>query len=99
MLPSKLELKIREGSGRLAPLANVSFTTFAYVSPVQTIPPRDQTGTPAIPLDGFFHFRSSTISGTASKISARIRAKVSPRQSAGGDFDLGAILGLLVAMD
>ena len=47
----------------LAPWANVSFTTFLYVSPVQTIPSCDQTGTPAIAFDGFLHFRSSIISG------------------------------------
>src|SRR6185369_10741795 len=82
VLPSKLELKRREGSGRLAPWANVSFTTFLYVSPVQTMPLCDQTGTPAIAFDGFFHFRSSIISGSASRISARMRAKVCSRQSA-----------------
>ena len=65
----------------LAPRANVSFTTFAYVSPVQTIPSCDQTGTPAIAFDGFLHFRSSIISGSASRISARMRARVSSRQS------------------
>ena len=81
VLPSKLELKRRDGSGRLAPRANVSFTTFLYVSPVQTIPWCDQTGTPAIAFDGFFHFRSSIISGSASRISARMRARVSSRQS------------------
>src|SRR4051794_18558899 len=79
VLPSKLELKSRDGSGMLAPRANVSFTTFAYVSPVQTIPLCDQTGIPAIAFDGFLHFRSSIISGSASRISARIRARVSPR--------------------
>src|SRR6266567_1673528 len=52
VLPSRLELKRRDGSGRLAPRANVSFTTFVYVSPVQTIPLCDQTGTPAIAFDG-----------------------------------------------
>jgi hypothetical protein len=57
----------------------VSFTTFAYVSPVQTIPLCDQTGTPAIAFDGFLHFRSSVISGSASRISARMRASVSSR--------------------
>src|SRR5262245_63200951 len=81
VLPSKLELKRRDGSGRLAPRANVSFTTFLYVSPVQTIPLCDQTGTPAIAFDGFLHFRSSIISGSASRISARVRARVSARQS------------------
>ena len=81
VLPSRLELKRRDGSGMLAPRANVSFTTFVYVSPVQTIPSCDQTGTPAIAFDGFLHFRSSIISGSASRISARMRARVSSRQS------------------
>src|SRR5205814_200533 len=79
VLPSKLELKRRDGSGMLAPRANVSFTTFEYVSPVQTIPWCDQTGTPAIAFEGFLHFRSSIISGSASRISARMRARVWPR--------------------
>src|SRR5687768_3699644 len=72
VLPSKLELKRRDGSGILAPRANVSFTTFVYASPVQTIPWCDQTGVP-------IHFHSSVISGSASRISARMRARVSPR--------------------
>src|SRR5207302_4692865 len=71
MLPSKLELKRRAGSGIQAPRANVSFTTFLYASPVQTIPWCDQTG--------FIHFHSSVMSGSASRISARMRARVSPR--------------------
>src|SRR4029077_17669960 len=79
VLPSRLELKRRDGSGMLAPWANVSFTAFVYVSPVQTIPLCDQTGTPAIEFDGFLHFRSSVISGSASRISARMRARVSSR--------------------
>jgi hypothetical protein len=70
----------------LAPRANVTFTTFAYVSPVQTIPWCDQTGTPAIAFDGFRHFRSSIISGSASRISARMRARVWSRQSAWSRF-------------
>src|SRR5882724_10841949 len=81
VLPSRLELKRRDGSGILAPRANVSFTTFVYVSPVQTIPWCDQTGTPAIAFDGFLHFRSSIISGSAFRISARMRARVLSRQS------------------
>src|ERR671918_548814 len=81
VLPSKLELKRRDGSGILAPRANVSFTTFVYASPVQTIPWCDHTGTPAIAFDGFLHFRSSIISGSASRINARMRARVSSRQS------------------
>lgn len=49
----------------LAPWTKVSFTTFAYLSPVQTIPPWDQTGTPIIAFEGFLHFRSSIIPGSA----------------------------------
>src|SRR3954453_1098480 len=81
VLPSKLELKRCDGSGRLAPRANVSFTTFVYVSPVQTIPLCDHTGIPAIAFDGFLHFRSSIIFGSAFRISARMRARVCSRQS------------------
>src|SRR4051794_25965214 len=72
VLPSRLELKRRDGSGMLAPRANVSFTTFVYDSPVQTFPWCDQTGVP-------IHFHSSVISGSASRISTRMRASVSPR--------------------
>jgi hypothetical protein len=43
VLPSKLELKRRDGSGILTPRANVSFTTFVYASPVQAIRRRGQT--------------------------------------------------------
>src|SRR6476661_5271703 len=82
VLPSRLELKRRDGSGMLAPRANVSLTTFVYISPVQTIPLCDQTGTPAIPFDGFLHLRSSVISGSASRISARMRARVPSRHPA-----------------
>src|SRR4051812_22539644 len=78
VLPSKLELKRCDGSGVLAPRANVSFTTFVYASPVQTIPLCDQTGTPN-GFVGLTHFTSSTISGSASRISARMRARVSAR--------------------
>src|SRR5262249_31598498 len=60
-----------DGSGTPAPRANVSFTTFVYASPVQTIPWCDQTGVP--------HFHSSVIPGSASRISARTRARASPR--------------------
>src|SRR5688572_30732383 len=81
VLPSRLELKRREGSGSLAPWANVSFTAFLYVSPVQTIPSCDQTGTPTIPFDGFFHLRSSIILGSASRIRFRMRSRVSSCQS------------------
>src|SRR5687767_9039586 len=71
VLPPRLELKRRDGSGTLAPRAKVSFTTFVYASPVQTTPSCDQTG-PS-------HFHSSVIAGSASRISARMRARVSPR--------------------
>ncbi len=47
---------------------------------MQTIPSRDQTGTPA-GLLGFFHLTSSTTEGDALLIEARSRASVSPRQS------------------
>src|SRR5688572_31086708 len=51
VLPSKLELKRRDGSGILAPRANVSFTTFVYASPVQTIPWCDQAAEPLYERD------------------------------------------------
>src|SRR6267142_2484575 len=73
-LPSRLELKMREGSAREAPLAKVISTTLLYVSPVQIIPLCDQTGVP-------LHFHSSATSGTASLIRARIRESISPLQS------------------
>src|SRR5207244_493723 len=72
--PSRLELNRPEGSFNAAPLENVILTTFLYVSPVQTRPPRDQTGVP-------IHFHSSTISGSASCMISRTFASVFPRQS------------------
>src|SRR5438552_12360160 len=72
--PSRLELNRPEGSFNAAPLANVILTTFLYFSPVQTIPPWDQTGVP-------IHFHSSTISGSASCMIWRTLASVFPRQS------------------
>ena len=51
--PPKPALNSRDGSGRLAPFMNVSFTTCLYSLPVQTIPSCDQTGTP-VGLEGFF---------------------------------------------
>src|SRR5215467_3011670 len=74
VLPSRLELKRREGSCNEAPLAKVIFTTFLYVSPVQMIPACDHTGTP-------LHFHSSTTLGSACLMRVRRRASVSPRQS------------------
>ena len=61
--PSRLELKRPAGSFNDAPLANVSLTTLLYDSPVQMIPPCDQTGVPG--LVGLTHFHSSTTSGSA----------------------------------
>src|SRR6266853_4425520 len=72
--PSRLELNSRAGSFNAAPLANVILTAFLYVSPVQTMPPWDQTGVP-------LHFHSSTISGSASCMMWRTFASVFPRQS------------------
>src|SRR5258706_3114509 len=73
-LPSRLELKRREGSFREAPLAKVVFTTLLYVSPVQISPLCAQTGVP-------LHFPSSVTPGSASLIRARIRESISPLQS------------------
>src|SRR6266480_6828916 len=70
VLPSRLELKRPEGSCNEAPLANVIFTTFLYVSPVQIIPACDHTGTP-------LHFHSSTTSGSACLMRIRTRGRVS----------------------
>src|SRR5262245_54159927 len=74
VLPSRLELKRRDGSSNEAPLAKVIFTTLLYVSPVQMIPSCSHTGTP-------LHFHVSTTSGSACLMRLRIRPSVSPRQS------------------
>src|SRR4249919_843740 len=79
VFPPRLELNSLAGSFNEAPLANVSFTTDLYVSPVQMIPSCDHVGVPG--LVGFTHFTSSTTSGSASLTSLRILLKVSPRQS------------------
>ena len=58
--PSRLELNRPAGSFNAAPLANVSLTTFLYVSPVQTMPPWEKTGVPGDglgPLPLFDNFR------------------------------------------
>src|SRR5215472_2480501 len=73
-LPSRLALKSLAGSCKEAPLKKVSFTIDLYDSPVQMPPPCDHTGVPR-------HFHSSTTSGSASLMRARILASVSPRQS------------------
>src|SRR3954454_10972922 len=72
--PSRLELKSLAGSFNEAPLKKVSFTNDLYDSPVQMPPSWDQIGVP-------IHFHSSTTSGSASRMRARILASVSPRQS------------------
>src|SRR6478672_8644009 len=74
VLPSRLELNSPFGSSKEAPLAKVTLTLSAYVSPVQIIPSWYHVGTPR-------HFHSSTTSGSACLMSFRIRASVSPRQS------------------
>src|SRR5262245_49176862 len=80
VLPSRLELKSFFGSLSAAPLANVSFTTPLYVSPVHRMPPSDHTGTPA-GLLGFFHFRSSTMPLSAARMILRTSGSVFSRQS------------------
>src|SRR3954462_13788877 len=45
------------------------------------IPSCSHTGTPSIPFEGFRHFTSSTMAGSASLIKARTRASDSPRQA------------------
>src|SRR5579875_891325 len=78
-LPFRPELNRPAGSGNAAPLAKVILSAFLYVSPVQMIPPCDQTGVPRD--DGLAHFHSSTISGSAERMIRRSLASVSPRQS------------------
>src|SRR5450755_4199519 len=72
--PSRLELKSLVGSFNEAPLWKVSFTTDLYDSPVQMPPSCSHTGVP-------IHFHSSTTSGSASLMRARILASVLPLQS------------------
>src|SRR2546422_1192183 len=72
--PSRLELKSLAGSFKEAPLKKVSFTIDLYDSPVQMPPSWDHIGVP-------IHFHSSTTSGSASQMRARILASVSPLQS------------------
>ncbi len=56
------------------------FEALLFPSPVQMMPSCDHTGTP-VGLEGFFHFASSTASGSASWISARMRPSIPSRQS------------------
>src|SRR5215471_12217749 len=60
-------------------MANVILTTFLYVSPVQTMPPWDQTGVRGDVA--LAHFHSSTISGSALGMMSRTFASIFPRQS------------------
>src|SRR5215471_4097229 len=82
-LPSRLELKSLAGSFKKAPLKKVSFTIDLYDSPVQIPPSWDQTGV-------LIHFHSSTTSGSASLMRARILARAAPLQSSNS-----AILSLI----
>src|SRR3989454_2568594 len=77
--PSRLELNRPAGFFNAAPFANVILTAFLYVSPVQTMPPWDQTGVPGDV--GLAHFHSSTISGSALCTMSRTFASIFPRQS------------------
>src|SRR3954451_2437008 len=97
VFPSRLELNRPDGSSRDAPFANVTLTWFLYVSPVQSIPLRYQTGTPR-------HFHSSTTSGSAALISSRMRASISPRQSPSSSirasiFSAGSVMPDLLDAD
>src|SRR3990170_4372521 len=78
-LPSRLELNSPAGSFKEAPLKKVSFTIDLYDSPVQMPPSWDHIGVPG--CVAFIHFHSSTTSGSASLMRARILASVSPLQS------------------
>src|ERR1700693_184840 len=73
-LPPRPALKSVSGSGRRAPLENVSFTLSLWALPTAIIPSRDHTGLP-------IHFHSSIISGSASRMFSRTLANVLPRQS------------------
>lgn len=80
LLLSRRALKSCFGSSTWAPFGNVNRTAFLSISPMQTMPSSDHTGTPS-GLEGFFHFTSSARSGPAPRTTARSRANVSPRQS------------------
>ena len=81
VLPSRLELKSRDGSASEAPLANVSFTLSLYVSPVQMIPSCDHTGTPARIRGLLAILPPRPLQDRPRWISVRMRASDSPRQS------------------
>src|SRR5436190_20767561 len=69
------------GSFSWAPFGNVSLTAFLRVSPMQTMPSWDQTGTPS-GREGFFHFTSSITPGSAPLMRARSWPSLSPLQPA-----------------
>jgi hypothetical protein len=50
------------------------------ISPTQTMPWKDHTGTPS-GLEGFFHFTPSSIAWSAARTTPRSRDNISPRQS------------------
>jgi catechol 2,3-dioxygenase-like lactoylglutathione lyase family enzyme len=70
-----------KGTIRMRADADPAVAELKYTDPDNIIV-QIKTGTPTMPFDGFFHFRSSMISGSASLIRLRMRAKVSSRQSA-----------------
>src|ERR1017187_6006238 len=93
--PSRLELKSFAGSFKEAPLKKVNFTIDLYDSPVQMPPSWDHVGVPASLL-AFIHFDSSTTSGSASLMRARILASVSPLQSP--NLAILSLIGLEAAL-
>ena len=56
VFPPRVALNRPEGSCNAAPLGNAILTWFLYVSPVETMPPWDQTGVPP-PLPFFDDLR------------------------------------------
>ncbi len=80
LLLSRRALNVPAGSSSDAPFGNVSRTLPLSISPMQTIPFADHTGTPS-GLDGFFHFTSSAMDGSAARTTSRSRDNSSPRPS------------------
>src|SRR6266851_4334742 len=78
-LLSRRVLKSPFGSFSWAPFGNVRRTVFLRVSPMQTMPSWDQTGTPS-GREGFFHLTSSITPGSAPLIRARSWPSLSPLQ-------------------
>src|SRR6202046_5793539 len=74
LLPLRPALKSLLGSGRLAPLENVSFTLSLWALATAIIPSRDHTGLP-------IHFHSSITFGSAVWKLLRTPASVLQRQS------------------